>query len=1751
MGDWKRGKPSRDPRGGSRSSSSQTGAGSRSAWQGKAKSGDPSNQVRRLWLMRMFSAAVFCGIAGVIYLIIISSRNLTPFVNVSIEAYANDSDNVLPPRPGGGLSLSQIKAPKLYKVGRNDPAESLKDQFSKLAVSINPGGPERNVVLVSLFAQGVVNGKGEPCLLDVKSQPFDEGSWIPVSDAITQLKESIKVKSGTRLVVFLDSGTSDPDWAMGIIQDEFSAALKRKLDSNRILPEYWQLIHVRGTFDPSHYARTGRRVLFGDLLVQGLRGAADGRRPNAKSVRPDDIVSLEEICAFIEQEAGVPPEVFSGGGRNSDNLASLYLTWSDLPSSGSSTGKLSQSVVIEKTDKIVKEVHESLDDGWRERHRLDDNSPWRHSPGDWSRFEWQLLRAERAYLALDQQLAEKCIKKAKILQKRFETSAAVLAAPRLPEPSVGWESFQKKLSDQGAVIRVEGFPPPSGTSSTECLAYLLNRDVQSKEYLSATGASNAAIPISEVIRLRQLAETASVPFSVSAPVNYRGEAVIRQLCDQVDEQRRSVEDFAFIGGASIWERLLRADIPTVRNGYDGANKSAIAYAGLMDQRDKLFAKLPWLFLWANGTGSTEDQKKLIELWNSAVDAGSYFSNPDDATKEDLGRVWKSVSSKFEDLNRLSDTAESLTHTDPNNLPQWIRNTTSLLSTPLVAGKSRNELRSKLIERLKIDKQPDAAAALNEVHEPGNEGIFSRSLKFHPLYVMFNSLPENSGEVDEGKGILKQFPNLELEHKEEPADKGWNKFAETVRARYLGIAQLDIWENALKAKPVNRERLSHHYGSLLRHDFKGRALAMLLGAAADIQGERIESVIKRLDQLQIQIYHDWQAERALRDYYGPPSVAGSSPYYESLAKYWTNLRAELDTGKFFVSAFADRIPASTAKVGSDTGLLSMELDKPKLEFIGVAPEPQSVVIKLLPQADRKPLASLGKWPSGMVAVEKPTDATSGKPFNAENRERIENAVTLARDTSGEWSRASQIGPMNGEIPYRAFFRGHRSKDASLQVTHKIPKPPEEREIWEPSPTPPDAKVLVKGKEKQRLWLMVVLDCSRSMNEDTKLKTKEGGSDSRRFDVARETLKSMLDELLDNEANPDAEYHVGLMAYGYRVGVDTDKDDYPTGKLLFDEPSGPDSPGYRTVTSQNGTVLGLALPEDRDTYQLDRKDLSLLDPSEDVGILEPIRDRLKSSKASEDPPFNRAKCTRLKNLIDRRSALGVTPLFLSIKRAAEHMEQLLDPNAKKMILVITDGADNQSTYDIKFTDQGRRKAGLLGAEKRKPTGLDDAIEAVKKVKNIQVRVVGLDLDNQSREERDRIDKLKRFCSTDGFKGWKDEDVPKLWEPTTSKQLTDHIRVALPPVRFRVYPADAEEPQRRRNAFGNYVSIVHPNGGLYVVDVIRGDDTAIGETLARTDPFKIHDGDSFELGYKSIGDKRVLSFHRLWDDLVDQPGKETGESIPPILPMRCSLMNSKDDLKVFRVGKRGEREWQAALLPVKKTLDRDTKQVTYQFQIGFRPANETDSPERPTIVRAVVTPIDPSGEVVCPYIYEHDDIQFSNEIAVPTLNLFASRWNTKWTKARVTLWFYGPGITNQNALKQMLMPLEILKNLERQGGQIREQVFAKDRALEVKVENVFSANGSTEITVVQHWKTDDFPEIDNIPLLRTDPRATRIVEKIETGPQKITYVFKFRSEVDSLPEIHLITRDFTSLPKAKDAVRPEEELLVREWREVGTTE
>lgn len=1693
MADWKGGRPRREPNPASKPTPKQKQAAqpvrTGRVWRGRGGSSGTQSDWG-LWLKRLITTGLVLTVLGTIVAILLRNQGITTVALLSTRSYPDDKINALPARPGGGLHGLNSSRTYINFLGNEKIEEaSLTNQLGNIAKSrISLGGPDGNVVLISIMAQGLVNRDGQPCLLDRNSLPFDDSKWTPLADVVGQIDEKIGnrvKKSNSHVVIILDSGSGETDWSIGVLKDDFRDRLTELVERSDkpFLPERWHLLHVRGLSDLSTFVKTGRRTLFSEILDLGLRGGAD--RNN------DRIVALTEFKNYVESVSGVAADLYPRTPSKSSKKvdANPKLCYAEINRPKTDPKNYSVSPDYET-------LRSELEGLWSEHVAFDSERPWRYLPWEWARFEHQLVRAERAVIAGDESMARKCLDAARVqhedLRKKFRErkerqNQLTAAAPTYDTAEARAILNSANLTD---------LPATSGRlHPTAALATLLRRDVLgSPDAIDATQAMNNKFAFAELLALRTVAD------EQVWPSDFRAEAILRNEADKTNDlERLRLEDSAFVGGDQLV--ALAGDAKKARSAYEATTQRASDYADAIEQRDELLAKLPWALRWAELAQSKTDQDNLKSLWNDAVEFLPYFETPvaDRGASVDIGG-WKQIVGRFDEYLKLSDKAGRLLDEGGALTPrEWVRRAIPFFATPLVSDPRRRQLRNRLVTYLK-----QANAVENTEKEPPSETTpdlpFAR-WETHPLRAMF----AHDDPVMRGDGVpgLGRFPSIDnLTASETKSTDSW-VIAANIRDEYLRQADKTTWSTISLKQVSSRDEFTKFYRELIAYDELGRSQAVALCAGNEFKEYSPQNVISRLDHLQIATYFDWRVARSIRDFYGPTSPLNSTDgttsyttsYFFTQATEWVKT---LDTltgdGRPFGQLLARKWKGIFDTLSKSTGpCVSMTLDRTQLDFPATDPDPQ--IVKLTVNSSQFQDVQL----AGMTALEYPKYSLEA---SGPKRERRPVPLAWTAQPSSK-TESIAIAAGDGTLPFRCYFRGHVAKETAVNLVREKVKEAIKREIPIYDSQPKNSTVMVKGIAPQRLWIMVILDCSYSMNEP--MSSREGVTQSEpRFAVAKRALKDMLSSLLDESRDQQTELRVGLMAYGYRSGLGKDS-----------------------------VVFGT----DEDTYIDDRAPkLRDLDPSVDVGILVPL---------VEETKWGTNEFKQMSKLIDRRIAMGYTPLFMSIVHAANHMKWIPKED-QKWIVVLTDGVDNQDTLGWDSKERMKWKLNSVAPAK---TGKANAEKALLDDPELNIRIVGIGIpdkktaqaavdNNQDREKNQMIvtglKHLEEFC--DSKKDQNGKLMRKLVFTQNGEELAKQLTIHIPPVSFRAVQKQPEGEQRvvPTEKLGNRLQLQNTEGTDYVIEVRRGEGD-VTTVLASSNLLHMSGGERFEMVFMNT--TKNLLFHRGWEDIKNKAGGVADNQ--NALKGHLGIGDKIRDVKTF-VNQNGT-SWQAALLRTR----RDTENIRV-FRVAFRPLNETVSPARPSCMRAVVTPLDQGGRPVntTPYYFESHDIRYSKDEPLPVIELRAVGWENEWKQANLTMWLISPDDEKYRPEEIQISP----SILDEAGTNQIVHLPKLNSHLKLKIEKEESnsQDGSVTLRIDQTWGTGARPATpEELPILQVYPSPKGGERSIQLDQERIKYSFVFPGQSERKKKYDLRVLDPSSFPAtrepkdAEDAEKPVKKL------------
>ena len=175
------------PSGGSPPTKSRT-----ARWTKKASDGRHESAVLRYRLRVAFWSLLFTGLVGWLIVWLIWRPVQTPLFAFVVTNYASP----IPPNAwasedlgalramgeGGGL-LEEKRIIDFHEVSAWESKEKWLGEIRDGIASSTPGGPSRNAIIIYLSLHGVVNEKGEPCLIPPGASPWKGSESDPRSRA--------------------------------------------------------------------------------------------------------------------------------------------------------------------------------------------------------------------------------------------------------------------------------------------------------------------------------------------------------------------------------------------------------------------------------------------------------------------------------------------------------------------------------------------------------------------------------------------------------------------------------------------------------------------------------------------------------------------------------------------------------------------------------------------------------------------------------------------------------------------------------------------------------------------------------------------------------------------------------------------------------------------------------------------------------------------------------------------------------------------------------------------------------------------------------------------------------------------------------------------------------------------------------------------------------------------------------------------------------------------------------------------------------------------------------------------------------------------------------------------------------------------------------------------------------------------------------------------------------------------------------
>jgi len=1123
--------------------------------------------------------------------------------------------------------------------------------------------------------------------------------------------------------------------------------------------------------------------------------------------------------------------------------------------------------------------------------------------------------------------------------------------------------------------------------------------------------------VQRVLAVRDWAERAA------APEDERAHWWVQAAVDQADDTRRRAEDLLFVGTPkATGDAAGRFDALVAADGRAGAYVQAVGAADRVARafavRDRAWAETPYYAQWLLARLRPDDEAHRLTLQKLITSTHVLAAELDQSIANgNWSPTWeKTLLSAEEALQGLSksygEECTRLWERAPENR-QTLREITVVLSVPLLSGEQRNDLWRKYWRiaapkplqdgeaergppkaeaKAEDDAAPDKTEAKAESYrvapsverEPQAEYL-GRLRGVHPAIDTLVQSRLGVEELPSVRAIVSptapQAPEETDRRVEALARQG-----QCLRELLAGpdgalVKQCALWQKESEQKLDLGDRSPQECrAGWSRADRLIRTAAPLMDLAGPRWSKPEDDPPHQLRRFDLHRLLVWQAMRSLDDFWGPPPGSpDASPFFAVAAEgYLKSAGLLCPAGKRFRYGevnLAERLElrrtAAKAPVEPKPADLSIKKPDPQApksqEFLATG-EVSATIAENLPEGTaaiylRDPAAPSREEQTFAMLIQ-------GEAGRAEFRRIAVEVRAGQREASQKYSLPSDDPRLRDpRLEAVGWYRGHL-RPAPFTAT-----PPDYELVYTP-PKYPLPQVTVFGEGGPPTPVVFILDCSGSMDQPVGRAierkgaagagvpaAKSAAAAQRRFDLARGALREIVARL----AQSGGAYHVGLMAYGHRVG-------WEKGQLVVFDPNRP----------------GQTMPRP--------PDVSLV-PAEDVELLRPLG------------LFGAADLQDLGVTLEKLRPLGETPLYLSIRSAlAELRRYQPDPQtprvSRRHIFVITDGVDQ-------VWEKGPGKRTLQ----------DDVLQELKRPENrdVSLDIVGFNLSDWA---------LLRQAANDLWEGEKLSQINEALDArqqqqeaaeTAADQVDSSGQLAQTLASYKAKRGELEQLAKQTKHLRTPGKGEEPETGFYQVEDMSGVLQALDRSrLLRKTTFTVQRvQDDLSVATNDLGKhvevKQLVGVRIPYRVQVDGPaGKLTEEiALEGGEALEIWLSNDGSRLEHHRYGENVSRFARPAILPDPADPENPAKgfyvaahipywrQAAVAFEISIQhkdPAKFSPRPEeawvqiRPLLARAT----DPAP----PYVFY--DLAFEPGRPVPVLACLAPDWPAEAKEAEVQLWF-----------------------------------------------------------------------------------------------------------------------------------------------------
>jgi Mg-chelatase subunit ChlD len=1024
-----------------------------------------------------------------------------------------------------------------------------------------PGGPRGDALVVYLSTHGALNGDAEPCLLLSDAQPLDDGTWLPLADLLETIKRNAPADA-RKVVLILDTARLPVDWRLGHLQQGFNDRLQATVKQANVPQLY--LLSAAGTGETAWAAPELGGTVFGHFVADGVDGRADEQTHGGNG---NSEVSLRELHGFVHKNVSQwvrtnradrqqPMLVVPEGGDADFPLISLS-RGPELPARPPTT----------PISKQIKDRYQEIGDLWQRFARQTERYDLvRINPLSVAVLQNKLLRLEQLAVAgheynaaFDEELgqarfeieaelppgrpdiaaysvplaqrqtadpAEQEVQTAQYLEAWRSAGGLPQAAegePPLPKQdylttlraALAWlgesplsaqrvDVALRAVDDVQRIERETGLALPH-TVEVQYLG-LLRRQLEWENPALLALAPEAAMA---AMKTRQLSETAA------APDDDRVHYFVQAQVGAGDRQRRMAEDRLLGDEGPVGQALGMFNTLSGEEGaYAQARKRAQRLEELLRQRDRAWADAPHLADWllahaqrgeaASRLTATatlhgalrrliEGNRRLAAALDSLQPTGGVFdlSAAEDgyATVRDAHQL---LQREFEEVCIYLDETPSA---DADSL----RRLTRVLRSPLVPAEIRGILLQKRAACLfaragRLEHLRESESDAQHAAEPEADANGMPDWPRHPALELLerSDLPLLSD--------LRQAADEESRLDDEIA---WlARQGRIVRRRVKDVLEdTNSLEAVSDARLVRGDEPLNTRAGLSEADRLARAAAPF--TAGRLWDQPSKDPVHRLRRIDQQFLMLWHGRRILDDFYARAPNEAERQYFAAVAE-----------GCFKAARQLHEAPRVLAHDGEHlTALLQRRLDAAENVSIAASDLRIDSASQSAPQILR--LALPDGLPAGETSIRLLLPDGSLLPFRETGGDGLHHRI-LQGVAAGDANLELQIPLENApetldRLTALLRYRGHE-----IRAPFTLRRPNRVATTVITAPPPLDTEVLVRGDSRQRAYVMIVLDCSGTMLEGSRM----------------ENAKTALDRTLALLAKHE-NYNVGLRVFGRRA------------------------------------------------------------------------------------------------------------------------------------------------------------------------------------------------------------------------------------------------------------------------------------------------------------------------------------------------------------------------------------------------------------------------------------------------------------------------------------------------------------------------------------------------------------------------------------------------------------------------------------------